>query len=376
MIKTIVCTLITIAIIIFNIESVFADSSPVPLSPTNGSTITQTSPKLSWEYSGQCYTNGSCFYVEVDDSDTFTSIDKYIYTNNKYYTPQNLAYKKWFWHVKAKNPSGTWGAMSDTWSFTIAASSNSPTPSSTPTSTPTSFPVSSSSTNSSSFSTSNIPSQINSDQSFTVSVTLSLPDSPNVNFFLKGAFKKSDGSNYFGQTLVSGNWIKNGSSYSNQYQITTDSSGNWSGNMEVKPDPDDSGFSGTDDYTFKVGRYTLAGLGPTWSNESGIKIVGSSTNSTSQTSSTTTKSSGSITKSSSTSISPSSKSIIYSSNSNPKLNYQIASVAGASASATPSSTVEVKNEKRFNFLLWIGGGLILTGLGSLVYIYLRSRKII
>lgn len=120
---------------------------PILLNPSNNSTISQTSPKLSWDYSGECYTKGSCFYIEVDDSENFPSIDKSTYTNNKYYTPQNLPYKKWFWHVKAKNPSGVWSAMSNTWSFTIAntpantPASETPTPTPSPTPVPTPIPT-------------------------------------------------------------------------------------------------------------------------------------------------------------------------------------------------------------------------------------------
>ena len=125
----------------------------------------------------------------------------------------------------------------------------------------------------SSFTISSIPSEINSDQTFTINVNLILQNYPDSKFYLKGAFKKSDSSNYFGLTKVSSSWIQNGSSYANQFQLTTNSSGSFNGNLEIQPDILDSGYSGTGDYIFKVGRYSDSGSGPTWSNEVNIKII-------------------------------------------------------------------------------------------------------
>lgn len=249
---------------------------------------------------------------------------------------------------------------------------------SSPTSTPVSTPTPSTSTGStsssasSSFTISNTPSQINSDQSFSVSINLSLPNNPNANFYLKGAFKKAGSSNYFGLTKVNSSWIKSGSTYSNQYPITTDSSGNWSGNIEVQPDNEDSGFSGSGEYIFKVGRYTSTGSGPTWSNESNIQIAAlentdqdsvSSDNSSSTTIPSSSPKSGQSAKTKSSSQSKSSN----------KLAYHSATVAAATTSASPS-TKEVKTQRNAsNFISWIGTGLILTGISLLAYIYLRSR---
>lgn len=56
----------------------------------------------------------------------------------------------------------------------------------------------------------------------------------------------------------------------------------------------------------------------------------------------------------------------------PKTKSQIAAVA-ARASATPS--VEVKSEKRPNYIPWIGLVLVVCGIGSLIYIYLSRKKL-
>lgn len=57
----------------------------------------------------------------------------------------------------------------------------------------------------------------------------------------------------------------------------------------------------------------------------------------------------------------------------PKLKSQTASVAAATTSATPS--VEVKSEKKPNYIPWIGLVLVVCGIGSLIYIYLSRKKL-
>ncbi|MBI4035450.1 lamin tail domain-containing protein [Candidatus Daviesbacteria bacterium] len=268
---------------------------------------------------------------------------------------------------------GNWSTLA-----TSSKGSNNGSPLSTPTPTenpsPTSTPNSSSSTSSSSFTISNIPSQINSDEILNVSITLSEPDHPNSKFYLKGAFKKSDSSNYFGYTKVSNNWIKNSSSYSDQYPITTNSSGNWSGNLDVTVDSNDSGYSGSGDYIFKVGKYDSSDSNPSvsWSNEVTITIINVSTATETEPqgetgvlgTSTSSTSSPKSTKARSTSNS----SIISSNN-----NYQTATMAAATASATPSAEIKVQGQQKTNPLIWIGFILIVAGFGSLLYIYLRNK---
>jgi hypothetical protein len=129
------------------------------------------------------------------------------------------------------------------------------------------------STEEDSFVISNVPSSILSDQSIKTSVSLKMPNQKNEEFFLKGAFKKVDESNYFGLTLVDNNWIANGEKYTKQFKIVTDTDGNWKGEIEIKPDSKDSGFKGDADYIFKVAKYSGSGAGPTWSNDSNIHIT-------------------------------------------------------------------------------------------------------
>lgn len=351
------------------VKPVLAGEAPTQLSPANNATV--SSSALNWQAPAYTLYPTSPYRVQVDDDSSFASLNKDYYTSNTHYTP-TLIPGTWFWRVKAKDETGVWSNWSNVWSFILSDSKSSPSPPPSP------VPSSSSDflstpTPQTSFTVTNTPSQIGSDQSFNVSINLSLSENPNSVFYLKGAFKKTDGSNYFGQTKVSGNWVKNGSSFSSQYQITTDSSGNWSGNLEIQPDAEDSGFTGTGDYIFKVGRYTSSGSGPSWSSESTIKIIASENTSTK----TTTSESNSVVSPSvetltKTTSSPIAKTYV-------KLAYRQASIAGAkaitSASALPSPQTTVKTQKQVNPLIWAGLSLILLGSGSVGYIYYKNGKI-
>ncbi len=233
-----------------------------------------------------------------------------------------------------------------------------PTPIPTITQSPSLAPASSSS-----FTITNIPSQINSDQSFIVSVNITSSTA----YFCKGAFKKAASSNYFGLTLVSGNWIKNGSSSTNQYLCTN------SFNFEVKPDIDDSGYTGSGDYIFKVGSYDQDGGNLTWSNEVTIKIndVNSDGSNDQPTPQPTSNNNSSASPIPTVTKTPTPKPKQTS-----KYPYRIASVAAAIASATLSGKIEIKNEKQINPLVWVGLIFIFAGIGALGYIYLiKNAKI-
>lgn len=250
----------------------------------------------------------------------------------------------------------------------ITTASSSPTPSPTPS------PSSSSSTSpaSSSFTISNLPAQINSDQSFSISVNLSLPNNPNTTYYLAGAFKIAGGNRYFGLTKSGSDWIKYSSeNFSNQYKIITNSFGAWTGNLEVKPDTSDSDYKGLGNYVFKIARYTQAGS-QTWSNEADIKIISTEIEEQGRVSTLDTPSS--TTNPSSSSQSNLKKNISLSQTSS-KVNYNVASIAGITTTATSSavSSVEVKNQKQINYFFWLGIIFVFAGIGSLGYIYLRRN---
>lgn len=245
-----------------------------------------------------------------------------------------------------------------------AAPTPSPTPTPTPssTATPTPTPTSAPTSN---FTISNIPNKINSDQSFSVQVTLSIPGNANTTYYLKGAFKKSDGARYLGLTKYNSDWIEYGEDYSEQYKITTDNSAGWSGSIEVKPDIYDKDYKGSGDYIFKIGRLTAAGSGPTWSNESTITIndtsVKTSTPDPSPTPTTT-----SLVNSSTSSSSIEEKET----EDNPYQNLMGSSLGITTQSATEETKVESAKHSP-NFILI--AGFILIGASALMY-YLRLKR--
>lgn len=184
-------------------------------------------------------------------------------------------------------------------------------------------------------------------------------------------------------TKVSGNWIKNGSSYSSQLSITTDSSGNWNNTVEIMPDSADAGFTGSGDYILKLGRYTDSGSGPVWSNEVNIKINQSENTQISTVESKTTTSNKTLAPS------PSSKTTIPESVqkksatliNNKKNDTKIASIAGVSSSSatepsSPSAEIAETNKKGANIFSILGGILILTGITSLGFLLLKTRGLV
>lgn len=110
---------------------VFAANIPTLESPQSGSTTSDTSPTLSWSWSGTCAESASCYRVQVDDFSDFSSPNKDYYTSNTNYSPQ-LSLGTWHWRVKAKDSAG-WSDWSQVWNFTISQDSQSSTPTSTAT---------------------------------------------------------------------------------------------------------------------------------------------------------------------------------------------------------------------------------------------------
>lgn len=330
-------------------------------------------PKLTWEYSGDCVQSGSCFLVEIDNNPDFSSPEKNPYTKNLYYSPQGLTEGSWSWRVKAKDGTGKWSAWSKIFKFSFSTqTASSPTPQSVQ-ATQTPQPSVTSQKIASVFTAKDIPPEIDSDREFEVSITLKLPDKPGSTFYLKGAFKKGDSSNYFGQTSVGNSWIKNNSSYSNQFKIETDKDGMWEGKIKIRPDPDDSGFDGTGDYIFKVGRYTDAGSGPTWSNELNLKINAVSTPAPSPSSNTKAE----IPEEEDEEIDLTASLV----KAAPIRNYEI-KIASVAGEATKSDNIipeqeqtRVLEEKKINWLLIILGiGILAGGAGFTFYKVKKQRS--
>ncbi|QQG43548.1 MAG: hypothetical protein HYW45_00825 [Candidatus Daviesbacteria bacterium] len=267
-----------------------------------------------------------------------------------------------------RKSDGNWIAVSPTPDVQNASSlpassplNNSPSPAPS---------ISSTTSTSFSFTISNIPSNINSDQSFSVSITLSLLNSQNTDYYLKGAFKIKDGTRYLGLTKVNGDWIEYGDDNTDQYKITTDSSGNWSGSIDVKPDVNDKDYKGSGDYIFKVGRLTSSSSSPTWSNESNIQI---------NTKEIFDKNSNTLELTNNSPTNKDSSFVVYDQDLSDEVysleKYRhIASIAGT---ATASPLVKVSSQKQGNFspLIFLGGGLILAAFSYIIYEIIKHRKL-
>lgn len=273
-----------------------ASTNPLTLTPINSTVVSQV--KLEWDVPLYTLATTNPYQVQIDNSVLFDSVEKDYLTKNNFYSPTSLTEGIWYWRIRAKDSTALWSDWSPSASFIYATFIPSPSPSIipsplptlepevqplitpsptvSPTSTPTSLTTSSpipSPSPSNIYSLGSIPSLINSGQSFQVSVLLQLPQQPNTIFYLKGAFFAEGSSNYFGQTKFNNAWIKNSGTYSSQYKIQTNSSGVWQGYIEIMPDSEDSGFPDSDDYLFKLARYSATGSGPTWTETQNIYIT-------------------------------------------------------------------------------------------------------
>lgn len=368
--------IIALAFFVFS-KPVFASDPPLQISPANNSIVSSSS--LKWQpptyplYSPKPYT------IQVDNNQDFSTPEKDYDTANNYYTP-SLEEGLWYWRIKVKDASGVWSDWSSVWNFTLVIPSPSPTlsaspsptqyPTPTPSPTPLPSPSPSPTTTTSQFIISDVPNQINFDQSFNVKVTLSIPGNPNTIYYLKGAFKKADGTRYLGLTKKGSEWIEYGEEYLEQYKITTDASGNWTGSLEVKPDILDNDYKGAGDYIFKIARLTSSGS--IWSNESKITIISLSSPSPSLAPSPSTSSLPTPVPT------PSNVEIIDSTpSSKPSPSDEFTTLS--KTDATPEATVagiEIQSDKKqnttnnFNILTIIGGLFIIaTPIGW----YLRSK---
>jgi len=106
---------------------------------------------------------------------------------------------------------------------------------------------------------SDTPSSINGDNSFTVNASLINAPTDRI-YYLRAAFFESGKTNYFGYTYNHlGQWHNSPGNTTQFLQITTNSEGFWSGQLQAKADLDSSYFKGAGEYQFKLGRYTEGG---------------------------------------------------------------------------------------------------------------------
>lgn len=327
--------------------------------------VTGTSNYFGSTFNGSTYYNGTpspinyanFLSVTTDSSGAWSgTLQGKVESSDPNFSGTSGTYDLKVGRYTASGTSATWSNISQT---NVVVPTPSPSPSISSSSSP-----SSTTSSTSSFTISNIPSTIDSTETFNASVNLSLSDKANTTFYLKGAFKRKDNTNYFGQTKVSGSWIKNNKTYSDQYKIITSSSGNWSGNLEIMPDIMDSGYEGAGEYIFKVGRYSEDGS-LNWSNETTVKINAQEIVLDDANSNVLgineKKEATKTTKSKAEALSLE----------------KYVKAATPQSRATPSANpkTEVKGAKQTNFLSIIGGILVIIGAVPITYaIYYKFRK--
>jgi hypothetical protein len=91
--------------------------SPAPTlySPSNGSSITDTTPTFNWS----AVSNTQQYQLQVDDNSNFASPVIYITQSNSNYTATSSLNGTYYWRVRAQDTVGNWGNWSSIWSFTI-----------------------------------------------------------------------------------------------------------------------------------------------------------------------------------------------------------------------------------------------------------------
>lgn len=357
----------------FGIATTHGSNALSIINPPNNATITDTSPKLEWEYSEQCPQEGSCFRVEVAKSESFSELEKSTYTNNKYYSP-SLSEGIWFWRIKAKNSQNNWSNYIYS-SFSITTSQSSITPIQTPIPSPSS---SSSEKSSPEFTITSSATQFTADSIAKISIKITGVQ-PNINYFLKAAFFKEGKTNYFGKTKVNGSWIKNNATYADQYKFTSGPDKNWQGDIEIQIDTEDSGYEGSGEYLLKVGRYTNTGSGPVWSNTIPVTIQAEKPSTKKETSTENTEEKSNK-EESSLEIATTSKELVTNTleestvSPKPTIAYSLpnleSSVAGES---TSSDQIKVLGEKRINWW-FVTSGVILLVLTTILIARIQKKS--
>jgi len=127
------------------------------------------------------------------------------------------------------------------------------------------------------FTFSDTPATIDEGASFSVKVTIEGLTAGNKYYLRAAFFHPGTPSSYFGYTKNnSGVWYNGKPSpldHTQFFQIVIDPDKTWSGWLEVKPDPKSSAYQGEGDYHFKIGRYTEAGSGPTWTSDTVVITI-------------------------------------------------------------------------------------------------------
>lgn len=101
----------------FTIDTMLA--APTLISPTAGGLVGDTTPQLGWI----AVADATEYQVQVDTSKTFSLPAIDVATTSTTYTVSSaLAETVYYWRVRGKDSTATWGAWSAIWNFTISTS--------------------------------------------------------------------------------------------------------------------------------------------------------------------------------------------------------------------------------------------------------------
>ncbi|KKR34164.1 MAG: hypothetical protein UU37_C0001G0024 [Candidatus Gottesmanbacteria bacterium GW2011_GWA2_41_12] len=121
------------------------------------------------------------------------------------------------------------------------------------------------------FSFSDLPNQADDDDELKITASVS-GRNKNTIYYIRAAFAynyPTPSPAYLGYTRNNEGVWYNGKptiDHTKYFKIVTNDEGNWSGEIFVKVDKEDSDFKGSGDYLFKLGKYTETGNSPDWSD--------------------------------------------------------------------------------------------------------------
>src|SRR3990167_1002019 len=111
--------------------------------------------------------------------------------------------------------------------------------------------------------------EIHDDESFTINVLLSIASSKGKSYYIRPGFFQPEKTprSYFGYIKDNaGDWANGGSPIDKTqfYKITMNDNNEWVGSLIIKADLEASGFNGSGNYNFIIGRYTESGSTVNW----------------------------------------------------------------------------------------------------------------
>lgn len=144
-------------------------------------------------------------------------------------------------------------------------------------------------------------------------------------------------------------------------------------------DPNDTGFTGTEEYLFKVARYTQEGSGPVWSNQATINIIHSEETDISSSTTTTSETLNSTSQNTTSQNSPQTTLKLPKNSSKPPKIYTLpksitassSSLAGVSVNYSTSQNSKYSPKTFFNPATLMAVSLIIMGGGLIAYYFTK-----